>query len=724
MLREITITGFKSFAKKTVLDFGAPITAIVGPNGSGKSNVVEAMRFVLGEQSMKGLRSKSGGDLIFKGGKFLPAERRAKILLAFDNKKRTFKIGQNINVDFDEIRLAREVYQDGINVYSINDSEVRLKDINELLSSVGLGTSGHNIISQGEADRILNASGPDRKEMIEDALSLRVYKYRLRESERKLRKTEENLKETELIRREITPHLKFLKKQVEKIEEREKLKTDLATLAISYFGSEDNYLKQEFDQHIAEKNVILEKLKTLEKDGASNKENVVLEEEREITENKNKLKEMGFVKEDLKRRLGRFEGMIEVKEASLRSSEERTISIDALEVKKFITDLIGYIDFALDRNKTLLEIRPALEKVQAEAKNFLSQFSEKNGRDILVYEIDNIKKSKDAILNEIKEIDNKENELRNRIAILEKELKTKQEATREAEKRKYETIMEIKELKNTLEIVRLKEETVVRSTFLLNEDKKEILAIIPGLLFPVGPIVERTAQEDRRRQIERLKIRLEDVGVPTADIVKEHEELQSREEFLAHEIEDLKKSIVSLQEIMESTQSQIEDEFKIGLVKISETFSEFFTIIFGGGEARLVETKEEKREDEESETENKIEKGIEISVKLPHKKTRELHALSGGERSLISIALLFAMSSVNPPPFLVLDETDAALDEANSKRYGDMLNKLSNSTQLIVVTHNRETMSRASILYGVTMQGDGVSKVLSVKFDEAVAIAK
>ncbi len=98
--------------------------------------------------------------------------------------------------------------------------------------------------------------------------------------------------------------------------------------------------------------------------------------------------------------------------------------------------------------------------------------------------------------------------------------------------------------------------------------------------------------------------------------------------------------------------------------------------------------------------------------------------LSGGERALTSIGLIFAMASVNPPPFLLLDETDAALDEANSRRYGDMIESLASKSQLILITHNRETMSRASILYGVTMGNDGVSKVLSVKLEEAVAVAK
>src|SRR5205085_7801158 len=114
-----------------------------------------------------------------------------------------------------------------------------------------------------------------------------------------------------------------------------------------------------------------------------------------------------------------------------------------------------------------------------------------------------------------------------------------------------------------------------------------------------------------------------------------------------------------------------------------------------------------------------VEEGIDIAISIPHKRVKGIHMLSGGERALISIALLFAMSQVNPPPFLVLDETDAALDEANSRRYGDMLETLSKYSQLIVVTHNRETMSRAGILYGVTVGADGGSKLLSIKFEEA-----
>src|SRR6185503_18270847 len=161
-------------------------------------------------------------------------------------------------------------------------------------------------------------------------------------------------------------------------------------------------------------------------------------------------------------------------------------------------------------------------------------------------------------------------------------------------------------------------------------------------------------------------------------------------------------------------------------------FDAFFKLMFGGGSASLQVVTEKKlkrgaAEAKEGDTDEldddvEVEEGVDITIALPHKRIKGLHMLSGGERALTSIALIFAMSQVNPPPFLILDETDAALDEANSRRYGDMIETLSKKSQLILITHNRETMSRAGILYGITMSGDGISKLLSVRFEEALAV--
>ena len=272
---------------------------------------------------------------------------------------------------------------------------------------------------------------------------------------------------------------------------------------------------------------------------------------------------------------------------------------------------------------------------------------------------------------------------------------------------------------------------------MLERDKAEVLALTGAVAVSYAPVLElpreeRKIQEDRHRMLERMKIRLEEAGGTGEEIRQEHKEVSEREAFLARELDDLAKSAAGLRSLIDDLDTELAKHFSDGLAKVNASFGEYFALMFGGGGARL--TLEEPEDPEESddeglESEDELPKekerpGIEIAVNLPKKKVRSLMQLSGGERALTSIALIFAMSQVNPPPFLILDETDAALDEANSRRYGDMIENLAKKSQLIVITHNRETMGRTNILYGVTMGGDGVSKLLSVKFEEAVTVAK
>ena len=263
-----------------------------------------------------------------------------------------------------------------------------------------------------------------------------------------------------------------------------------------------------------------------------------------------------------------------------------------------------------------------------------------------------------------------------------------------------------------------------------------VLVGASALVFkPATEIVSRQAQSERKHKIDRIKYKLEDAGAGGGvEVTKEYEETIARDQFLAKELTDIESAVGELRTLIRDLKEKIDTQFRDGVEKINQEFTKFFSLMFGGGHAFLSIVVEHKRPSKDDEEEDEIpvaddsgfefERGIEINVSLPHKKVKDLHMLSGGERSLTSIALLFAMSQVNPPPFLVLDETDAALDEANSRRYGDMIENLSKYSQLIVVTHNRETMSRAKVLYGVTIGADGGSKLLSIKFEEAVKIAK
>ena len=239
MLKRIEIAGFKSFGKKAILLFDTPITGVVGPNGSGKSNVAEALRFVLGEQSLKSLRGKRGEDLIFSGAGKDGRLGKASVKIAFDNSDK------RLWPEWDEVVIEREVHRDGTNEYLVNGSKVRLRDIIEMLSRISLGPSGHHIISQGQADRVLSASVKERREMLEDALGLKIYKYKLSESEKKLVETRENIDKTNSLRREIAPHLRFLKKQAEEAERAVAIAEELKAVSLEYFRIEKDLLHRE-----------------------------------------------------------------------------------------------------------------------------------------------------------------------------------------------------------------------------------------------------------------------------------------------------------------------------------------------------------------------------------------------------------------------------------------------------------------------------------------------
>jgi chromosome segregation protein len=736
-LNSIEINGFKSFAKKTSLEFEHPIVAVVGPNGSGKSNVVEAFRFVLGEQSMKSMRGKAGLDLIFKGSKNLQKGNRAVVSIYFDNSDKVFKLPQereeNINLNYDTISISREVYSDGLNKYLLNGSEVRLKDINGLLASVNIGSSGHHIISQGEADRILNASAKDRREMIEDALGLKIYQYKIKESERKLERTENNMKEISLLRRENAPHLNFLKKQVEKFEKARNLQGELLSLYQEYLKRESIYLEKEKSSLVDEKNRISHEISLIS--GKISEEEIFEEdpETRELKTLEQKISEIQGIKNELERKLGRIEGMIEIEEKrDQKPKTTQNVSIPREELEAFLKESNEYLEEAMYMD-ILENITPLLGKIRDILNRFSRHFREKVSSSNEI-QLEALKDTQSEISIEIEKINEEEKKVLEKIEILKSEIKDTLEKEREKEREKFSYKVKQQELVSHLELIKVKETGLKKEIEAFENEIREG-AILVGLEilsyknFKIGESSDKNIREDQKKKIERIKMKLEDVGVGgESEILKEFEEVKERDAFLVKEMTDLEKSITSLRELITDLKRKINIEFEGGIKKINKEFQEFFSVMFGGGSGNLTVINEQKKrkENEEGieEEEKEPEQGIEINVSLPHKKVKELHALSGGERSLTSIALLFAMSQVNPPPFLVLDETDAALDEANSRKFGDMLGKLSKHSKLIIVTHNRETMSRAGVLYGVTIGSDGSSKLLSVKFDEATRIAK
>ncbi len=734
MLKRLEIVGFKSFAKKTVLDFSQATTAIVGPNGSGKSNVAEAFRFALGEQSMKSLRGKRSEDLIWGGSHLVPRSGRAAVAIVFDNSKRQFKI------DFNEVAIERAVLRDGTSEYAINGSKVRLRDVVELLASANIGETGHHIISQGEADRILLSSPRERRLMLEDALGLKVFEFKKQEALRKLEKTEGNIAQVNSLRRELAPHLRFLESQVKKLERADSLRTELINLAHTYFAIEDAYLAQEKVHVVTKRKHAAETLAQVSADLAHIEDQVTIDAEggkrlEAVRVAERETERLSTERSHFAREIGRVEGALAAAtERSARVAREPYTKVpreDLITLAKEVEDQV--------RGATTPEaIAAALKAVGGLVKIFVSQFIAPTD-DYLVEE----ERAAHRLENERGELVAKDDRLACELEEARLVLARAREALTahdETGREMRHSILELAQAKaqgeSAIASLEARERELTMLAESLDRDKADagLLAGMAAISYePLGelPSEDRRAQEERKRALERVRIRLEEAGGTGEDIREEHKEVSAREAFLATELEDLAKSAAGLRALVSDLDTELAKHFADGLAKVNASFGEYFALMFGGGGARLTleveDSSEESEDPEESFDEIPREKeraGIEIAVNLPKKKVRALMQLSGGERALTSIALIFAMSQVNPPPFLILDETDAALDEANSRRYGDMIENLAQKSQLIVISHNRETMSRAGILYGVTMGSDGVSKLLSVKFDEAIAVAK
>ena len=741
-LKKLELSGFKSFAKTTVLEFPSAVTGVVGPNGSGKSNIKEAIQWVLGEQSMKSLRGKKGEDLIWNGSPHsassgqtgVPRMGKASVTLIFDNRD------GRIPLDFEEVSIERKIFRDGINEYFINGSQVRLKDVVELMARIGLGETKHNIIGQGEVDRILLSSSRDRRAMLEEALGLRVYQLKKRETERKLTATETNVQQVESLVREIAPHLKFLRLQAQKAEARESVEGELRQFIKVYCAREQKEIEREKNSLTARSLPIREKREALE---AEIKQCIasIGEKEKELaggdSSRSTEEKEMAVLearRRELERELGRLEGKYEVEKE--RATQPKFRVVDTRYIQDAIREFVSEVRAIVDEEDQMENVRAHLYVLIEDLEHLLKQIAQgsvetkKDEAEIaflkeLEKTIHSFKEDLAKVTSEIEKRSVTRRESAEKTRGAEREIREFYSALRAKQDEERDIALQLERFKFDEERIALREAVLQRECDALLVARAELASISLDGYEDVPP-------EDLKRRIERLRLKLEEIGGIDPLVVKEYQETESRHAFLVKEIEDLAHAAKGLKELLKELDDHIQNDFRAGFSKIKDEFHTYFRIIFGGGKASLQLVKETPRraDDEEfgiegegagesEETEALAEEGVEISVELPRKRIKGLAMLSGGERALTSIALLFAITAVNPPPFLILDETDAALDEANTQRYAAILKELAKHTQLILVTHNRETMKSAGILYGVTMGDDGVSKLLSLKFEEA-----
>jgi len=766
-LKKLEISGFKSFASKTVLDFSASqngqkvVTAIVGPNGSGKSNIADAIRWAMGEQSMKNLRGKKSEDIIFAGSGKKARLGSAQVNIILDNADK------RIPIEFDEVVITRKIFRSGESEYLINGSRVRLQDVIDILAKAGIGKESYSIVNQGMADAVLTATPVERRSIIEEAAGVKQYQIKKDRAIRKMESTRDNLDRARDLAEEIKPHLRMLKRQAEKTVQGEEISKKLKEKQKDLFTWLWDNFKKESASLNENKDELGRKMMNIQREvdrltDEIQKESAAQATNEKLSELENQQVQLRGRRNELERELIITEGRIEIeseKQKNLEMLEKiktTSITVDIQYIKdgleeirkeqdslirrlnevERLEDLQDIKEYARVIQQRLHDLRADIERGKKETEKTPAgkNRNEEKTESIIVKELriktekirEEISKTKEelqVIGQKISEELQSEKEKRQKFFEIERNLRIKQE---ELGKLKDQ----FNEAKITLARVEVREEDL----------RAEVLRELKINAEELKREVKEVNRDEAEKEISRLRVQLEQIGGIDPMVVPEYEETKKRYEFLTKESEDLEKAIESLKEVIKEMDQKIGEVFSSTFEEINKEFTKYFRIIFGGGNAGLKKIEIRKRvskkdiEDTEEDLpseisqgeegvaaisqEEKTETGIDIFASPPGKRISGLPMLSGGERALTALALLFAIISHSAPPFAVLDEVEAALDEANSRRFGRIIQELSDSTQFIIITHNRETMRQANFLYGVTMGEDGISKMLSIRFDQ------
>ncbi len=738
-LEQLHIQGFKSFPQATRLDFLGPqkktkgITSIVGPNGSGKSNVADAIRWVLGEQSMKLLRGKRSEDVIFAGSEKRARSGFAEVTMRLTNE------GRSAELDYPEVEITRRLYRDGESEYLLNRNKVRLQDIQLILAKANFGERHYAVIGQGMIDSLLQLSPEERRDFFDEAAGVKPLQIKKQQSIQKLALAEENLTKTAALLAEIEPRLRSLARQVKRLEERGTIEEELHGLQHAYYGGQWRAIEKsiaevrgrlgEKEKAMAAKAAEVETLRTgfaaMEKQETVSGAALKLQQELSaLYEQKSTLKEKELQLQTTVARM-KAEASVAVPLPLSKIIAELQAIVDAqgalLEKVQAATDIKAVQKEAAalaERTRALLdklERPPNSEKTEAVDAKTLTQLADAQK------EVAAVAEKIASAQARLKAAGDEESTKKGEVFAKQRELAARQQELHALETAANQVRVDLARLetrKESLEAemaAELKERAErVRTEAVARTD------VVEGDLLP---------------RIQKLKYALELIGGIDPEVVKEHRETDGRFTFLSTQSDDLRASIANLEKAIVELEAQVEALFTTSFDAINANFDRYFKILFNGGQAKLVKTVEQADEGEDAAMgEETIEERpktiaekfreqkytIDIFANPPGKKVKNLAMLSGGERALTAIALISAIISTNPPPFVVLDEVDAALDESNSIRFATIVDELSHRSQFVVITHNRYTMEKASVLYGVSMGEDGASRLLSVKMEDVL----
>ena len=727
-LKHIKLSGFKSFVDPTKISFPTNMVGVVGPNGCGKSNVIDAVRWVLGELSAKNLRGDSMVDVIFNGSENRKASGQCSIELLFDNS--SGKIGGEF-ASFNEVSIKREMTRDAQSNYFINNTKCRRKDVQDIF--LGTGLSSYAIIEQGMVSRLVSSKPDELRAHLEEAAGVSKYKERRKETESRIKRTKENLSRVKDIKDEIGRLIKRLQNQAKAAEkynllkdEKLKLELDKAILFsmeaknnrdglqkkldglkrdLKIKNAESDTYQSQIDQYRTENESVLNEYENAQKNfyaiGAeiakreANLQNII-KSESEIKDNLEKASanyEKAKATEKNFDELSPSEKAMHILDEIINTIQKYSIKnedIDSksIELKKLLTDILN---IATAQSKTLID-------------EYLTRQNE------LEIQIKDDQKNKKVIEDEIKELVDKSSSAESVLISLRQKQSKFNEDLRVLENNKSISDLDSRAISEKITNVRIE-----LNTYEVNLDNSNKKIQQAGLNIQTINFSEYEGKslDDIENKLTELETKIIKLGAINLAAPEEIKEESKRKEELDEQYEDLTEALDKLTSAIKKIDQETKTIFKDSFDAVNMKLKEMFPKLFGGGMAELTLTDE-----------NELNAGVILMARPPGKKNSSISQLSGGEKALTALALVFAIFNLNPAPFCLLDEVDAPLDDLNTLRFVNMVEEMSNTVQFIFITHNKVSMERSDHLMGVTMQEAGVSRVVSVDVNQAVEMAQ
>ena len=729
-LKHIKLSGFKSFVDPTKISFPTNMVGVVGPNGCGKSNVIDAIRWVLGELSAKNLRGESMVDVIFNGSEKRKASGQCSIELLFDNS--SAKIGGEY-ASYNEVSIKRVMTRDAQSDYFINNAKCRRKDVQDIILGTGLGPSSYAIIEQGMVSKLVSAKPDELRTHIEEAAGVSKYRERRRETESRIKRTKENLSRVKDIRDEIGRLIKRLENQAKAAEKYKKLndeksQIELDTAILFSLEAKNNRddLQKKLDslnRDLKIKNAESETIQSQIDQFRTENESVLTEYESaqknfysigaEIAKREANLQNINKTENETKFKLEKTKENLEKAKETEKNFDELSPSEQAIHIlNEIIATLKKYSiqnDSILDKaNKLKVLLAEILNIASAQSKTLTEEYQSR--QEDLSKEIFEAEKLKSSIEEEMQTYVEESSQAESVLISLRQKQSKFNEDLRSLENNKSIVELDSRSISEKITNIRLDLKTYEINLENSNNKIKAAGIDIEKIDFTKHEDLSISELEDKLADIEAKIIRLGAINLAAPE---EIEEESKRKEELDKQYDDLIEALDKLNGAIKKIDNETKTIFKDSFDAVNIKLKEVFPKLFGGGLAELNLTDDDP-----------LHAGVILMARPPGKKNSSISQLSGGEKALTALALVFAIFDLNPAPFCLLDEVDAPLDDLNTLRFINMVEEMSKTVQFIFITHNKVSMERSDYLMGVTMQEAGVSRMVSVDVNQALELAE